>query len=121
MSTLSVSTPFTTPCRPSGRPAIPNATLRLTRRGRWTVVVLLLALVLAVSVVFAGRSAATRVPGESVETRTVVVSEGDTLWAIAAGVAGPGEIRDVVHQIEKLNALPGPALVEGQQLVVPIG
>ncbi len=121
MSTLSVPTTFV----PSRRPIHPSApargALRLTRRGRWVVTALLLTLVLAVSVVFAGRSAATRVSGETTDTRTVVVSDGDTLWAIAGEIAGPGEIRDVVHRIEKLNSLPGPALVEGQELAVPIG
>ena len=106
---------------PTARPvARPTGTVRLTRRGRLVLTGLFLVAVLAVLTVFGGRSAATGERGVPVQTRTVVVGEGDTLWAIASEVAAPGEVREVVHQIEELNALPGPALVEGQRLAVPV-
>lgn len=97
------------------------ARLRLTRRGRLVVTLLLLGLVLALSTVFSGYSAATGEAGEQPPTRTVVVGEGDTLWAIASAVAEPGETREVVHEIQEMNSLPGPELVEGQELAVPVG
>jgi hypothetical protein len=112
--------------RPARRPArhhdaAPRARVRLTRRGRVVLTLLLLALVLALFTVFSGYSAATGEPGDRVPTTTVVVGEGDTLWAIASAVAEPGRTREVVHEIQKLNSLPGPELVEGQELAVPVG
>jgi hypothetical protein len=77
--------------------------------------------VLAALTLFSGHSAASGEAGQVAPTRTVVVGEGDTLWGIAAAVAQPGEIREMVHEIEKLNSLPGPALAEGQTLAVPVG
>ena len=117
------STPRTTArprpaARPSARPAS-RGQLRLTRRGRVVVTLLLLGLVLGAAVLFGGTSVATGDAGADVPTRTVVVGEGDTLWAIAGEVAAPGEVREMVHQIEKLNSLPGPALEVGQELAVP--
>jgi hypothetical protein len=108
MSTLSIT------------PSFAPAPLRLTRRGRVVVTFLMLGLLLAALTLFSGHSAATDESGTDVPTRTVVVGEGDTLWGIAQEVAGPGDIREVVHSIEKLNSLPGPSLVEGQVLAVPV-
>jgi hypothetical protein len=95
--------------------------VRLTRRGRIVLTLLLLGLVLGAFVVFSGQSMATGESGAPVPTRTVVVGEGDTLWAIATEVAGDGDIRETVHDIEQLNSLPGPALEVGQEIAVPIG
>lgn len=102
--------------RPRGR-----AGVRLTRRGRVVVVVLLLAVVLAVLTVFGSRSAASGEAGLPVPTRTVEVGPGDTLWGIASDVAAPGEVRQVVHQIQELNAMPGPGVRVGQEIAVPVG
>lgn len=99
----------------------PAGRVRLTRRGRLVVTLLLLAVVTAAFVVFSSWSSASGEAGVDVPTRVHVVSEGDTLWAIASEVAEPGEIREVVHQIEKMNSLPGPSLVEGQELAIPVG
>ena len=119
MSTLSIAPSFE-PSRPP-RPSVSAAPVRLTRRGRIVATVLMLAAMLAVLTLLSGHSAASGDSGEAARTRSVVVEEGDTLWGLAAAVAAPGEIREVVHQIEKLNSLPGPALVEGQHLAVPVG
>lgn len=101
--------------------AVPPGPVRLTRRGRVAITTLLLAFLFVVLVVAGGQSAATDAEGPGVPTQTVVVAKGDTLWAIAAEVAPERDIREVIHEIEKLNALPGPALVEGQELLVPTG
>ena len=95
--------------------------LRLTRRGRLVITLSLLVLMVAGAVLFSSRSMASDERGAPEATHTVVVERGDTLWQIAATVAGPGEVREMVHRIEKLNAMPGPALVEGQELAVPLG
>ena len=93
--------------------------LRLTRRGRVVVVLLFLTLLLAALLAMGGYSAASDARGAAQPTRTVVVQEGDTLWAIAARVAEPGEVREAVHALQELNALSGPELVEGQRIAVP--
>ena len=77
-------------------------------------------LVFTALAVFGGQSAATGETGAPVETRTVEVEEGDTLWGIASAVAEPGEVREMIHQIEELNALSGVGLIEGQELAVPV-
>lgn len=102
------------------RPVPPG--LRLTRRARR----LGLALGLAVGVVVGswvgsmtsgdGDGGGLRLAGDS----SVVVESGDTLWSIAASVAGSGDdVRAVVAQIRELNSLPDASLVPGQTLVLP--
>ena len=124
MSTYAINPGFTrsrnagrTLTRSSARPA----PVRLTRRGRVLVVLLLLGTILAVLTVFGSHSAATGEAGLPVKTQTVEVGQGDTLWSIASDVAQPGEVREMVHQIEELNALSGSALTVGQEIAVPVG
>jgi LysM repeat protein len=114
------SRPATERPAPRSAPA-PQGRVRLTRRGRIVVTLFLLALVLGAAVLLGGTSVATGEGGAEVPTRTIVVGEGDTLWEIAGEVAGPGDVREMVHQIEKLNSLPGPALEVGQEIAVPVG
>lgn len=104
----------------ANRPWAPGP-VRLTRRGRVVVVLLLLGLLFAGFVMFSGQSMATGEAGRPLHSRTVVVGEGDTLWAIAADVAGDRDIREVVHEIEQLNSLSGPELTVGQKIAVPAG
>lgn len=78
---------------------------------------------LALLVMLVGFSAQSAAVDEAVvppPATTVVVEEGDTLWEIAAAVAEPGEAREMVYRIQELNALPGPAIFEGQELTVPM-
>lgn len=101
-------------------PVATDGGLRLTRRGR--TVLTTIALLLTLGVAFTaqradadGASAAT-----PVVTHTVVA--GETLWAIAAGVAAPGEdVRDVVDRLMELNGLSEGGLRSGQQILVPAG
>ena len=97
------------------------AALRVTRRGRFVVVVVVSLLVFAAFTAFGAGSAVTGERGAPVQTRTVEVGPGDTLWGIASETAPPGEVRETVLRIEQLNSLPGPALVVGQELAVPLG
>lgn len=124
MSTIAVGRPART-VRPTRRAASvptarPETPVRLTRRGRVVVLLAFVGLAFAAFTVFGGHSAATGEAGEPVPTRTVVVAEGDTLWAIASTVAEPGEVREMIHQIQELNALPSAGLSEGQKLAVPV-
>ena len=50
---------------------------------------------------------------------TYVVQKGDTLWDIAAGVAGGGDVRAMVDHIRDLNALDTGMVTAGQRLLVP--
>lgn len=119
MSTLAINPGFTrTQTRARRRPA---PRVRLTRRGQVVAVLLFLGLLLAVLTVYGSHSAATGEAGTPVPTRTVEVGEGDTLWGIASDVAEPGQVRDMVHQIQELNALSGSSLQVGQEIAVPVG
>lgn len=125
MSTFAINPGFTRsrvrPAAPAVRTTSRRASVRLTRRGQVVVVVLLLGLLLAAFTVFGSHSAATGRAGTPVPTRTVEVGSGDTLWNIAADVAKPGQTREMVHQIEELNALTGPGVTVGQRIAVPVG
>ena len=125
MSTIAMHPGFTRPARPArparaARSAAP-ASVRLTRRGRLIAVLLFLGLVLAALTAFGSHSAATGEAGVPVQTRTVEVGVGDTLWEIADDVAPSGETRAMVHRIQELNALSGAGLTVGQEIAVPIG
>lgn len=123
MSSFALSPGFAAPRARQARVAGtvgPADSVRLTRRGRLVVTFLFLGLLLAALTVFGATSAATGEAGDPVPTRTVMVDEGDTLWMIAAEVAAPGEVREMVHRIEELNALSGAGLYVGQRIAVPV-
>jgi len=103
--------------RTVARPSAPP--VRLTRRGRILLTLVFLAALLTVLTVYGSHSAATGEAGTPVPTTTVEVGPGDTLWQIASQVAKPGQTREMVHQIEELNALDGSALSVGQEIAVP--
>lgn len=103
-----------------GAAAAHQEAVRLTRRGRLLLTLLFLGLVLSALTAFGSTSAATGEVGEPIATHTVMVHEGDTLWAIASELAEPGEVREMVHQIEQLNALSGASVFAGQEIAVPI-
>jgi len=48
---------------------------------------------------------------------THVVEPGETLWSIAAGLGGDGDIRRTVDELVGLNG--GPAVEVGQRLALP--
>ena len=93
--------------------------VRLTRRGRLLVTLVLTMLVLGVFLLAGGSSVATREAGDPQPIRTVEVQSGQTLWAIASEIAEPGEVREMVYTIQRLNSLPDATLTEGQVLAVP--
>ncbi|WP_251150720.1 LysM peptidoglycan-binding domain-containing protein [Cellulosimicrobium sp. Marseille-Q4280] len=102
----------------SGGGGVPEAPLRLTRRGRVVLVVLL-----ALLVVLGARvgSAVAGSAGEPEEVRVHVVAAGETLWDHASALATPGEdVRDVVARIVELNGLSSSGLRAGQRLLLPV-
>ncbi len=125
MSTMTIHEVRLSPARVA-RPAVRRAerpsTVRLTRRGRVTVLLLGLALALAGGIFLGAGSAATERPGAPDPTRGVQVGTGDTLWGIAADAAaatGEGDVRAMVDRIERLNALESGMVLAGQRLRVP--
>lgn len=114
MSTLSLAPVFT----PS--PAQLRSAVRLTRRGRLVVFLTSLFLVLAVAFVLAGGAVGTDEAGQQIPTEVVQVAPGDTLWGIASDIATDGDVRSMMTQIERLNALESAGLQAGQKLRVPV-
>jgi len=124
MSTLSISPAFelgrvrktATKQGASRRTAV-----RLTRRGRVVAVLAFLALALAVMTTMSGWATASLSGGDTEPVRVVTVQPGETLYGIAGEVAEEGQIREMVHQIQRLNSLPGAGIEEGQKLAIPAG
>ena len=114
MSTLSLAPAFTP------APARPRSTVRLTRRGRLVVFLTSLLLVLGVAIMLAGGAVGTGEAGQPEPTEIVQVAPGDTLWGIASEIATDGDVRSMMNQIERLNALESTGLSAGQKLRVPV-
>ena len=114
--------PRRTTVRTAPLPAPARSRVRLTRRGRLTLLAAFLGATLTVLLTLGGFSAvATRDAGSPPPVRVVTVHAGDTLYGIAADVAAPGHIREAVHKIQELNSLSSSSLSEGQKLAVPLG
>jgi nucleoid-associated protein YgaU len=100
-------------------PAPARARVRLTRRARRLAVVMALASGVALGSwlgpLVAGDDGGLRLAGES----SVVVQPGDTLWSIASGLEGDGDVRALVDEIQALNSLRGAELLPGQTLLLP--
>ena len=99
------------------RTAAPAGKLRLTRRGRLTIT--LLALVVIIFGVVAGASSAF---GRTAPTSPapVVVQPGDTLWSLARAVNPSDDPRGTIDLLRELNGLsPDSPLVPGQRLILP--
>ncbi len=114
MSTLSLA-PIFTPA-----PVRLHSSVRLTRRGRLVVFVTSLLLALAVAFVLAGGAVGTDSAGEPAPTQIVQVAPGQTLWGIASDIAVDGDVRSMMTEIERLNALESAGLQAGQKLRVPV-
>ncbi len=95
--------------------------VRLTRRGRLVLVLAFLAAAVALTVPLGGWATASLSGGTPEPVRIVEVAPGDTLYGIAGELAEPGQVRAMVHRIQKLNSLPGGQIAEGQKLAVPRG
>ncbi len=51
-----------------------------------------------------------------------IVSQGDTLWGIAASLTGPGEdIRATMSELRDINDMSSSSLRAGQRLLIPAG
>ena len=53
--------------------------------------------------------------------KTIYISKGETLWSIAEEYKKPNQdIRDYIHQLEKLNNMDSAYVYEGQALTIII-
>ena len=118
MSTLSLSPAFDL-APDTRRPRMQRPTVRLTQRGRVVFVLAFLAAAFVVMVALGGWATATHDAGTPDPVRVVEVQEGDTLYDIAGRVAEPGHVREMVHEIQQLNSLPGAQIQVGQKLAIP--
>jgi LysM repeat protein len=99
---------------------IEEAPLRLTVRGRRVLAVLGLVVAAVLGSVLG--LAFPSEPAAPTEVATVVVSPGESLWAIAAEHTAPGaDVRVMIDQIMELNSLATSTVVAGQALTVPVG
>lgn len=104
------------PARPRGR----RRALRLTRRGRLVVFLAFLLAALAVLVLaLSGAATGSGERGRPAAVKVVQVEPGDTLWGIATRAAPGEDPRDLIHEIEELNALDG-SLPVGAEIAVPV-
>ena len=118
MSTLSLAPAFSpSTAALTGRA---RSTVRLTRRGRLVVFLTSLFLVLGVAIVLAGGAVGTGEAGQPAPTEIVQVAPGDTRWGIASEIATDGDVRSMMNEIERLNALESAGLSAGQKLRVPV-
>lgn len=106
--------------REPARPTV--APVRLTARGRRAVAIAAFVAATALAVVVGSLVGAALAPRTAGEASLVTVAPGDSLWALAADAASPGQdVRDVVAEIVALNTLAGPTVRAGQELLVPQG
>ena len=95
-----------------------DAPLALTTRGRRALGLVGLALIVVV-VLLGGRAVADS-PAEPIAVDTYTVSDGETLWAIAAAYTAPHEdVRDTVAELVELNGRASASLRAGEQILVP--
>lgn len=104
-------------------PSTTNATavprLRLTRRGRAVLTTIAAAPLVFAALAYAlngGMATATMEQGSS---SYVTVQSGQSLWQLAEEVAPGEDIREVVAQVLRANAMESAEVFPGQQLVVP--
>lgn len=104
-----------------------NQELRFTARGRQAMRLLrtmVCALVIVGGAFFVATQSFSAAAGAETEdiginADAVVVGEGESLWAVAAGLGLERDTRDVVSDIVDINHLSSPVVHPGQTLDVP--
>lgn len=94
----------------------PKPRLRLTRRGRFVLFMVFLALSVSMVAVAASASRAADPPGAR---PTAVVQPGDTLWSIASRHAPGRDPLATIEEIRRLNDLDDYGIYAGQELTLP--
>ena len=99
----------------------PTAQVRLTRRGKLLILAATVVMIAALAVMFGPSTVATDQSGTPLQTSSVTVMPGHTLWQIAADANPNGDIRRTVDDIVRLNSLPNAsALQMGTTVAVPV-
>ncbi|MBM6588495.1 LysM peptidoglycan-binding domain-containing protein [Brevibacterium sp. RIT 803] len=104
-----------------------NQELRFTTRGRQAMRLLrtmVCALVIIGGAFFVATQSFSAAAGAEtddigIDTESVVVGEGESLWAVAANLGIERDTRDVVSEIVEINHLSSPVVHPGQTLDVP--
>ncbi len=102
-------------------PRVARTRLRLTRRGRF-VLLLLVALPLVLAAIGFGLNGGNAVASGSAADREfeyVTVASGESLWSIAEAVAPNADPRVVVSELMAFNSLASPQLQAGEQIAIP--
>lgn len=101
--------------------AIQAPQLRITARGRRALAVVVAAPVLALAALGAlqATTATAGLEASTVVHETIVVQPGETLWSIASAVAPDVDPREVIADIQRINAIGG-AIQPGQELAIPV-
>jgi len=94
--------------------------VRLTRRGRLVVTSFFLAAIAVLMIAFGGLATGTFDRGAPTPVRIIEVHPGDTLYGLAGTVAKPGQVSEMVEQIQQLNSLSTPVLQVGQKIAIPV-
>lgn len=120
MSAMTLESIMVRPARPALTvvPSPQARPVRLTRRGRLVVFLATLLGLLALAVVGSQIASAGEHAG-LVRTHLVLVKPGDSLWNVAARVAGDGDVTSMEDRIMKLNGLSSDGVQAGQVLRVP--
>ncbi|MGO1537812.1 MAG: LysM peptidoglycan-binding domain-containing protein [Leucobacter sp.] len=101
----------------------PRTRLRLTRRGRvvfGSIGVVLVAAALALAAVFGATQAQASAEGAADEFGYVIVSPGESLWAVASELDASVDPRNLIAEIMQLNQLEGSSVQAGQPIAVPL-
>lgn len=95
--------------------------VRLTRRGKTLVLSVAVAAIAVLAVMFGPSSTATDQAGSPVDTTSVRIMPGHTLWEIAGEANPNGDIRNTVDEILELNSMPSASdLQVGSEIAVPV-
>ena len=119
-SVLKPPSPRTT--RPSGSARASRPALRLTARGRLTIVVVVAVtafLVIVLGQAIGAFNAQAGAGSSSDAAATWVVQPGETLWSIAEQVAPGSDPRDTVDRLVAMNDLSTSSVSVGQEIFVP--
>ena len=98
---------------------VSTPTLRLTKRGRFVVILATLIAFTAFLAPTLTTSARASLDQASNKSQLIVVSPGETLWTIASRVNPEADPRAVIEEIKNLNVLNGSNLYAGQILRLP--
>lgn len=91
--------------------------LHLKNRKRFFILMALLGFIVILSATILSAGASTRPEANTV---LVTVQAGDTLWDLASGHCGKGDIRSYISDVKRLNEMENSVIYAGQSLLLPV-